>query len=84
MTLGQAQLRSDSEVGPSGPTAGGSQPSQQQEALWRQEVLNLLKQLVEAQRTIAEDQAKIIQLLGVLGTQVSPKAYIFFFLILLF
>lgn len=31
----------------------------------------LLRQLVQAQRTLAEDQAKIIELLGVLGTQGS-------------
>lgn len=75
MTLGRAQFRSDSDVDRLGPTAGGSQPSQQQEALWRQDVLDLLKQLVQAQRTLADDQAKIIQLLGVLGTQVSLTAY---------
>lgn len=75
MTLGGAQFRSDSDVDPPGPMAGGSQPSQQQEALWRLDVLDLLKQLVQAQRTIADDQAKIIQLLGVLGTQVSPTDF---------
>lgn len=78
MTLGRAQLHSDSDSDPLGPMAGGSQPSQQQETLWRQDVLDLLKQLVQAQRTIAEDQAKMIQLLGVLGTQVSPIASSFF------
>lgn len=75
MTLGGAQFRSDSDAGLLGPMAGGSQPSQQQEALWQQEVLGLLKQLVQAHRTIADDQAKIIQLLGVLGTQVSPTDF---------
>lgn len=72
MTLGGAQSHSDSDVDPPGPMAGASQPSQQQEAVWRQEVLVLLKQLVQTQRALAEEQGKIIQLLGVLGTQVSP------------
>lgn len=77
MTLGGAQFRSDSDVDSAGPMAVGSQSSQQQEAVWRQDVLVLLRQLVQAQRTLAEDQAKIIQLLGVLGTQVSPTDFSF-------
>lgn len=77
MTLGGAQFRSDSDVDSAGPMAGGSQSSQEQEALWRQDVLVLLRQLVQAQRTLAEDQVKIIQLLGVLGTQVSPTDFSF-------
>lgn len=75
MTLGGAQFRSDSDMDSAGPLAGRSQPSQQEEALWRQDVLALLRQLVQAQRTLAEDQAKIIQLLEVLGTQVSPTDF---------
>lgn len=75
MTLGAAQSP-HSDVNPDGPNTGGPQLSQlvqdqQQDALWRQEVLDLLKQLVQAQKDVAEGQAKVVQLLGTLETQVS-------------
>lgn len=76
MTLGVAQSSSHSDVNPAGPNTGGLQLSQlvqdqQQDALWRQEVLDLLKQLVQAQKDVAVGQAKVVQVLGTLETQVS-------------
>ncbi|KAI3374081.1 hypothetical protein L3Q82_022647, partial [Scortum barcoo] len=46
---------------------------QQREALWRTEVLDLLKQLVQVQNEIAKGQVQVVQLLSVLGTQGSQQ-----------
>ncbi|KAM9846995.1 uncharacterized protein ACBR49_010241 [Aulostomus maculatus] len=46
---------------------------QQQEVLWRREVLDLLTQLVQVQRETAAGQAELVKLLGMLGTQGSQQ-----------
>ena len=46
---------------------------QQQEAPWRQEVLDLLKELVLVQKEVAKSQGQVVQQLGMLGTQVGLR-----------
>ncbi len=74
MTMGATP----SDVNPTGPNGDGPHPklselvqNQQQEAPWRTEVLDLLKQLVLVQKEIAKSQVQVVQLLGMLGTQVG-------------
>lgn len=76
MTMGVAH--SDS----AGPFTHSSDPGptelvqdQQQQALWRKEVLDLLKQLVVVQKEVAQGQVQVVQLLGMLGTQVSQVQF---------
>jgi len=45
--------------------------AQQPDQLWRKEVLDLLTQLVLVQKEVASGQAQVVQLLGMLGTQVG-------------
>lgn len=78
MTFGVAQSPARSDDGPAGPNADSSQPrlaelvrDQQQEAQWRQELLDLLKQVVLVQKEVARGQAQVVQLLDMLGTQVG-------------
>lgn len=82
MTMGAA--RSD----PAGPNTDGSEPmlselvqNQQQEELWRKEVLDLLKQVVLVQKEVAKGQDQVVQLLGMLGTQVGQVQIIFIFIL---
>ncbi|KAF7642879.1 hypothetical protein LDENG_00249300 [Lucifuga dentata] len=46
---------------------------QQEGALWRREVLDLLSQLVQVQREAAGGQVEVVKLLGMLGNQGSQK-----------
>lgn len=78
MTMGVAHSGIDS----AGPFTSSSDPGpsdlvqdQQQQALWRKEVLDLLKQLVVVQKEVAQGQVQVVQLLGMLGTQVSPVQF---------
>lgn len=78
MTMGAAQSPVLSDVDPTGPNVNARPPrlseliqDQQQEAPWRKEVLDLLKQLVLVQKEVAKGQVQVVQLLGTLGTQVG-------------
>ncbi len=78
MTMGAAQSPTQSEVNPTDPNVNAGSPrlseliqDQQQEMPWRKEVLDLLKQLVLIQKEVAKSQAQVVQLLGMLGTQVG-------------
>ncbi|KAM9348701.1 uncharacterized protein ABDE67_010757 [Symphorus nematophorus] len=46
---------------------------QQQDSPWKQEVLDLLKELVLVQKEIAKGQGQVVQLLGMLETQGSQQ-----------
>lgn len=81
MTFGVAQAGHSDDSTP-GPNTDSSQPrlaelvqDQQQEAQWRQEVLDLLKQVVLIQKEVAKGQVQVVQLLGMLGTQVSQVCF---------
>lgn len=78
MTMGAAQSSVQSDIDPAGPNVDAPYPrqselvqDQQQEAPWKKEVLDLLKQLVLVQKEVASGQAQVVQLLGMLGTQVG-------------
>lgn len=82
MTMGAAQSPTHSDVNPAGPNTDSSQPrlselvqDQQQEALWRKEVLDLLKQVVLVQKEVATGQVQVVQLLGTLVTQVGQVCF---------
>lgn len=82
MTMGAAQSPTHSDVDPADPNMDSSQPrlselvqDQQQEALWRKEVLDLLKQVVLVQKEVAKGQVQVVQLLGTLGTQVGQVRF---------
>lgn len=75
MTMGAAQSPAQSDVDPSAPNVDTPprllELVQHQEAQWQKEVLDLLTQLVQVQKEIAKGQVQVVQLLGMLGTQVG-------------
>lgn len=76
MTMGAAQSPAQSDIDRTDPNVDATPPRlselvQDQEALWRKEVLDLLTQLVLVQKEIAKGQVQVVQQLGMLGTQVG-------------
>lgn len=69
MTMGAAQSPTQPDGDPAPRLA--ELIEDQQEAQWRTEVLDLLKQLVLIQKEVARGQVQVAQLLGTLGTQVG-------------
>lgn len=70
MTMGAAQ--SPNEANPSfTPRLLDLVQDQKQETLWREKILDLLTQLVVVQKDVSKNQAQVVQLLGLLQTQVG-------------
>ena len=64
MTMGKA---------PGAASVSDQQPGQEVRQEVRQEVVDLLTQLLDVQKEIAKNQNQVVQLLGMLGTQVGHR-----------